>query len=410
MSGWPTKALGDLCEITIGKTPPRNVPRYWGQGRAWLSIADMGQGKTLRRTKESITPAAVQDGVSGRLVTPGTVLLSFKLSIGKLGIAAVPLYTNEAIAALAIRDAAKLSPEYLLHALAAADLQARTDRAVMGNTLNKAKMQRLRVPLPPLPEQRRIAAILDKADAVRRKRQQTLDLADQFLCSAFLDMFGDPVTNPKGWPIRKLSDAFVTDRPPTKCGPFGSALRKEEHVNAGAPVLTMDNIAGDAFILRGCLFVTAEKAAALAQYEVQSGDIIVSRAGTVGKMCLVPELGTPAIISTNLIRLSLDPGVLEPSYFVAFMNFCRDWMGSLRTGADGAYSFMNTGVLERLRLPFPSVHAQRNWMRLRSTADKQAASLDQDVAVLADLASALARQAFRSEEASNDAGSAGGVR
>jgi len=61
-------------------------------------------------------------------------------------------------------------------------------------------LKRTWFPLPPLPEQRRIAAILDKADAVRRKRQQTLDLADQFLRSAFLDMFGDPVTNPKGWP------------------------------------------------------------------------------------------------------------------------------------------------------------------------------------------------------------------
>lgn len=79
-------------------------------------------------------------------------------------------------------------------------------------------LKRTWFPLPPLPEQQRIAAILDKADAVRRKRQQTLDLADNFLRSAFLDLFGDPVTNPKRWPIKKLGDVveFASGGTPSK--------------------------------------------------------------------------------------------------------------------------------------------------------------------------------------------------
>ena len=82
-------------------------------------------------------------------------------------------------------------------------------------------LKRTWFPLPSLPDQRRIAAILDKADAVRRKRQQTLDLADQFLRSAFLDIFGDPVTNPKRWPIKKLGDVveFTSGGTPSKTNP-----------------------------------------------------------------------------------------------------------------------------------------------------------------------------------------------
>lgn len=72
--------------------------------------------------------------------------------------------------------------------------------------VNSSKLKELKVPLPPLAEQKRIAAILDKADALRRKRQQAIELADQFLRSVFLDMFGDPVTNPKGWPLESLTD------------------------------------------------------------------------------------------------------------------------------------------------------------------------------------------------------------
>ena len=67
-----------------------------------------------------------------------------------------------------------------------------------------AEVERIEIPLPPLAEQKRIAAILDKADAIRRKRQQAIQLADDFLRAVFLDMFGDPVTNPKGWEIAEL--------------------------------------------------------------------------------------------------------------------------------------------------------------------------------------------------------------
>ena len=74
--------------------------------------------------------------------------------------------------------------------------------------VSKSKFEELQIPLPPLEEQKRIAAILDKADAIRRKRQQAIQLADDFLRSVFLDMFGDPVTNPKGWEVKHLGDCL----------------------------------------------------------------------------------------------------------------------------------------------------------------------------------------------------------
>ena len=88
--------------------------------------------------------------------------------------------------------------------------------------------------LPPLPEQRRIAAILDKADAIRRKRQEAIRLTDQFLRSAFLEMFGDPASNRKGFPRVKLSDLAAADG--IKCGPFGTQLSKSEYRSAGVPL------------------------------------------------------------------------------------------------------------------------------------------------------------------------------
>ncbi len=389
MSGWPTKALGDLCEITIGKTPPRNVPRYWGQGHAWLSIADMGQGRVLRRTKESITPAAVQDGVSGRLVPPGTVLLSFKLSIGKLGIAAVPLYTNEAIAALAIRDAGKLSPEYLLHALAAADLQARTDRAVMGMTLNKAKMQRLRVPLPPLPEQRRIAAILDKADAVRRKRQQTLALADQFLRSAFLDMFGDPVTNPKRWPIKKLGDLAET-----KLGKMLSkaSLRGENPVE----YLGNSNVRWREFDLSSLATMdfTADE---LKKLDVQDGDLLVCEGGEVGR-CAIWRGERPGIsFQKALHRVRCHPGALVPEYLQELLMLMAE-TGALVGATSTATIAHLTGVrLKQLRIPVPPVALQMEFVGEYRVQRSLRMRLTHTANLVQGLRESLTRRAFQGE-------------
>src|SRR5437016_11790708 len=109
MNGWKSMRLGELCSINIGRTPARNRPEFWGPGHRWLSIADMNQGRSLRTSKEFITNTAIRE-CNCKAVDVGTVLMSFKLSIGKVGIAEVPLYTNEAIAALPILDGQPLRP------------------------------------------------------------------------------------------------------------------------------------------------------------------------------------------------------------------------------------------------------------------------------------------------------------
>lgn len=393
MSGWPTKALGDLCEITIGKTPPRNEPRYWGGGHAWLSIADMGQGKTLLRTKESITPAAVQDGVSGRLVPPGTVLLSFKLSIGKLGIAAVPLYTNEAIAALAIRDAAKLSPEYLLHALAAADLQARTDRAVMGKTLNKAKMQRLRIPLPPFPEQRRIAAILDKADAVRRKRQQALALADQFLRSAFLDMFGDPFNNDRGWKQLAVGEAGRVQLGRQRAPKYQTGDYRR-------PYLRVANVHEDRLELGDVLSMDFDDADFPA-YRLEHGDILLNEGQStelVGRPAMWRDEIADCCFQNTLVRFQPDRSVVTPEFALGvFLRYYATGQFARISSKTSNVAHLGAGRLARMPFPVPPLALQMQYAALSSRSDELSTGLRLADRTQTALTAALAQCAFRGD-------------
>lgn len=193
---FPLIKLGDLFEIQIGKTPSRANQNYWTNGLYnWLSIADMNQGKYLDRTKEKINDLAVKES-NIKLILENTVVLSYKLSIGKVGITKKSMFTNEAIASL-IPLNNNIDINFLYWALQHIDLMANTDRAAMGQTLNKAKLKEIKIPLPSLSEQKCIAEILDKADELRQKRQQSIEKLDELLQATFIDMFGDPVTNPK---------------------------------------------------------------------------------------------------------------------------------------------------------------------------------------------------------------------
>ena len=172
------------------------------------------------------------------------MLLSFKLSIGKVGIARVPLYTNEAIAALPIRDSSCLLTDYLYWALKSIDLTLGLDRAAKGLTLNKEKLVGIAIPVPPLTEQRRIAEVLDRAEALRAKRRAALAQLDTLAQSIFLDLFGDPATNPKGWPRKRISDVatVITGNTPPRAVPgyYGTEIEwiKSDNINTPHYYLT----------------------------------------------------------------------------------------------------------------------------------------------------------------------------
>lgn len=157
--------LGDIAEISIGRTPSRGDASYWGPDLPWLTIADMNQGRLLKHSKEQVTERAISSGLA-KVVPVGTVLMSFKLTIGRVGITTVPLATNEAIAAFTPFVPAEAHTPFLAHALQWAAKSVTADRAAMGLTLNKQKLAKLLVPWPSIDEQRRITDILERAENV----------------------------------------------------------------------------------------------------------------------------------------------------------------------------------------------------------------------------------------------------
>ena len=149
-------------EIIIGFTPPRDDDFYWFGGKnLWVAISDMGDDMYISDTEEKITDAAVKPN---KVLPTGTLLFSFKLSIGKVAITKKPVCTNEAIAGLIVED--EVIRKYLYYILPKLDYN--TNRAAKGDTLNKDTVGDLEIPFE-INTVKRIVAALDKIEAERQK-------------------------------------------------------------------------------------------------------------------------------------------------------------------------------------------------------------------------------------------------
>ena len=171
--GWQWVKLGEICDIVMGKTPPRSDDDAWGGEHVWAKISDLNT-ETVSWTSETLSDKGAHY-CKGRLLKKGTLLFSFKLSIGKTAFAGIDLFTNEAIVGLIPRDPTVLNNRFLRYALVVHDYSKSSDYAAKGRTLNKKKLNEILIPLPPLAEQKRIVRILDEKLGVIEKAKQAAE-------------------------------------------------------------------------------------------------------------------------------------------------------------------------------------------------------------------------------------------
>jgi type I restriction enzyme S subunit len=390
---WEMVRLDDLCRMNSGGTPSRSNLSFYNGEIPWAKISDIenAEGGVIQYTEEHITAEGLAS-INNRIFEKGTLLLAMYGSVGKVAFAGMEMTTNQAILGIKIKDESKISYAYLKYWFQTIKEQL-LNRAV-GGTLQNISLgivKELQIPLPPLPIQKRIAEILDAADALKRKDQALLKKYDELAQAIFIDMFGDPVKNEKGWEVKKLGNLFSS---PVKCGPFGSALKKEEYVNDGIPVWIMDNIQDYNFNENGCLYINEDKYLDLTSYSALKGDIIISRAGTVGKMCVLDSEFKSSIISTNLIKISLNEKVLNPYFFVKLMKYFGKKIGRLRTGSENGFTHMNTGVLAGLEFPLPTIPKQNEYINVLKNINYQIQFLGTNPE---NLFQALIQKAFKGE-------------
>jgi type I restriction enzyme S subunit len=263
----------------------------------------------------------------------------------------------------------------------------------MKNLSVRDALARVRVPLPPLPEQRRIAEILDKADALRAKRRAALAQLDTLTQSIFLDMFGDPATNPKGWPVVSIADICEVKG--------GKRLPKgEEYSSVPTPFryIRVVDLKGGRVDEAALVYLKPEIQAEIARYVVNTGDVIISIAGSIGLVAPVPQSLNGVNLTENAAKLvPRSAGRYEAQYLARFLetDHAQGQIGShIGQVTIGKLALFR---IEKLQVPLPPIELQREFVRRAAEVDKHGAAQKESVSRLDELFSSLRHRAFRGE-------------
>jgi len=255
-------------------------------------------------------------------------------------------------------------------------------------------LKEIAVPKPPLVEQRRIAAILDHADALREKRRQVLAHLDALTQSIFREMFGDPASNPRGWGPRRLGDlaAKFSD------GPFGSNLKSSHYVPTGVRVVRLQNIGVGRFIDADAAFVTPEHFASLLKHECLPGDVLI---GTLGdpnlRACIQPAEIRKALNKADCVQMRVDPAVAHEAWACWLLNM----PGTLSLATSRMHGQTRTriamGQLRELTVPAPPIVLQREFAARLKKVEAERRDVRRAISAEDDLFSSLQSRAFGGE-------------
>lgn len=362
--------LGDIFTLQMGKTPARAKEEYWNNGdNNWVSISDLSTySKYVGETKETISDLAVKE--SGIKPAPtDTVIMSFKLTLGKTAITVQPTYTNEAIMAFIPNGNYPVHPSYFYHFFGGRDWSKGTNRAVMGTTLNKATLSEIEVSVPTLAEQIDIAERLDKVDTLISQRQQQLSKIDELVKSRFIELFGDLASPCCQWKTRTLIETCV-DKDDIKCGPFGTQLSKDEYQSCGVAVWEIPQI-NNRFTTKPTHYLTQEKAQQLSAYSIVAGDIAMSRKGNVGKCAIFPADFQDGIIHSDVLRIRVDTTRVLPIFMMYQLHYSKAVQHQIELVSSGAImAGINVTKLKQILVHIPPMELQNEFATFVEQTDK----------------------------------------
>ena len=291
--------------------------------------------------------------------TPGTSFGAFFWNRGKG-------YLNQHIFRVDV-DEKKVDKIYLRYAVNS-KLDEIIDQAHGGvglKHITKGKLEAVLIPLPPLPIQRHIARVLDQADQLRKQAQQMETELNALAQSVFLEMFGDPVKNPKGWKSKALKDfAFI------QIGPFGTQLHKEDYVIDGIPLINPMHINNQKITPQNNFTITKEKHEELPEYHLKKGDVIMGRRGEMGRCALVTEIEQGWLCGTGSLFIRTKYGESFGSYLQKYLS--SDYIKSyLEAEAKGAtMPNLNKTIIGNIVVPLPKEDCLSKFSQMKFKIDE----------------------------------------
>lgn len=392
---WSVEQLGKLVDYSSGRTPSRANPTYWEGEDAivpWVAISDMDNYGTISKTREAITHRAFKDVFRQKIVPAGTLLMSFKLTIGRVSTLGIDACHNEAI--ISIRPKAQVDQRYLGYYLSQVDYDDLQDRQIKGNTLNKDKIDRIQVILPPKKEQCEISNVLDFIRQAITLETKATEVASSLKRAAMRDLFATGLRGkalketelgliPDNWDVVEFSSVreWLQYGTSTPCTYNPTAF----------PVLRIPNIQTGRVNSEDIKYGNLRTDEAN-RFRLANGDLIfirtngvIERLGTCAVYAGQPE---DALFASYLIRARLKLEEINPYFLAQFFSSEQGTQiiaGRATPAADGKYN-LNTGTIDGLPIPLPpTLDEQREIVKILDAIDQKVNLHQRKRAVLEDL-------------------------
>ena len=405
--GWKWVRLGEIVNFNIGKTPKRDDLSYWNNGiYPWVSIADIKDGEVLYITKEKVSEEAFKKVLKGSISPKGTLIMSFKLSIGKMAILGQDSFHNEAIISIyPFYDPNDLIKMYLFKIMKGLDILADTKSAVKGATLNSKSLNNIMIPFPPILEQKHIVEKVDESFAligeldnnrdeliatiniiknkilqeavqgklvpqdpndehasillqkIKKEKERLIKLGKLKKEKPLPTITGNeiPYLLPKEWEWCRYGDVATY-----KKGPFGSSITKVMFVPKGddtIKVYEQKNAINQSAII-GYYYITREKfESSLKGFEVFPNEIIVSCAGTIGKTYILPDVIEKGIINQALMKINLTSYV-NNKFYLMFFDVVLNSKIVEKSNGSAMKNIPSLEILKKIVFPLPPLKEQ----------------------------------------------------
>ena len=366
--GWEIKKLGEVCEIQGGSTPKRTESSFWDNGTyPWFTIEDIReQGHIILDTKQKITKVAWD---KMRIFPKDTILLCCTASLGEYAITQIPLSSNQQFNGLMIKDRNYLSPMYLMHYCSTLKntLLSLSGKATI-DFVSAEKVRQIPISIPPLAVQEKIVAELDCLSGVIEKKKQQLKELDALAESIFYTMFGDPITNEKGWDVKRLGDIgkVITGNTPS--------TKDEENYSSKDYCFVKPSDIGKDYVtnIEKTEFYISEKAFFQSR-KLCIGSVLTTCIGIIGK---VGVLKVDATCNQQINAILPNDNYI--SEYIAWAIYLIK--GVIEDIANApVVPIINKGEFSNIMIPIPPIELQQEFASKIEAIEKQKALIKQSI-------------------------------
>ncbi|GHU09074.1 hypothetical protein AGMMS50225_08980 [Betaproteobacteria bacterium] len=391
---WAVEPFSQVARYTTGRTPARANPAYWVKDAnqvPWAAISDMEEYGILTETKESVSEAAFEDVFRERIVPAGTLLMSFKLTIGRVATLGVPACHNEAIISIYPRQG--VDQRYLGYFLSQVDYTDHQDRQIKGNTLNQSKIDQIQIMLPPSEEQASIADVLDKCRLGLNTERAAEATAQELKRAAMRELFTRGLRGetqketaiglvPENWDFISLGDAYETQ--------LGKMLSQKAHGgDSPKPYLRNKNVQWGRLDLADLLVMDFDEREAV-KFKLMPGDLLVCEGGIIGRAAIWRgELGE-CYYQKALHRVRPRSEDASNAFLCQWLSFSFEHQNFYNIGgASSTIAHLPQVLLDGLKIPLPRPNEQREIVAILDAIDRKIALHRQKRAVLGELFQSL---------------------